>query len=214
MEVFQRAEASTFFGREIGLMYMHAHLRYAEALARVGDADGLLARARAGQPRRDHRAGRVGPAAAEHDLLLVLGRRLRRPLRGGRGLRRRSCDGEVPLEGGWRVYSSGPGLFLRLVAETLLGIRRARLRRRDRPGARPRARRPRRVCPVGGRASRSLPRSGQPARGPRRRVTVGGTRARRRPLENPYRAPGWRVACRPAGGATSAHGPRSTWRSP
>ena len=28
---FQRAESSTFFGREIGLMYTHAHLRYAEA---------------------------------------------------------------------------------------------------------------------------------------------------------------------------------------
>ncbi|HEY5249491.1 MAG TPA: cellobiose phosphorylase, partial [Dermatophilaceae bacterium] len=30
----------------------------------------------------------------------------------------------VPLEGGWRVYSSGPGLFLRLVVECLLGVRR------------------------------------------------------------------------------------------
>ena len=42
MEVFQRAEASTFFGREIGIMYTHAHLRYAEALARHGDAERLL----------------------------------------------------------------------------------------------------------------------------------------------------------------------------
>ena len=42
MTVFQRAEASTFWGREIGLMYMHAHLRYAEALARVGDGAALL----------------------------------------------------------------------------------------------------------------------------------------------------------------------------
>src|SRR5262249_50688964 len=37
--LFQRAETATFFGREIGLMYMHAHLRYAQALAHVGDAD-------------------------------------------------------------------------------------------------------------------------------------------------------------------------------
>jgi 1,2-beta-oligoglucan phosphorylase len=36
---FQRAESSSFFGREIGLMYTHAHLRYAEALWRYGDAD-------------------------------------------------------------------------------------------------------------------------------------------------------------------------------
>ena len=48
--VFQRAEASTFFGREIGLMYMHAHLRYAEALARVGDGRGLLRALALAQP--------------------------------------------------------------------------------------------------------------------------------------------------------------------
>ena len=39
---FQRAESSTFFGREIGLMYTHAHLRYAEAMARYGDADAFF----------------------------------------------------------------------------------------------------------------------------------------------------------------------------
>lgn len=37
--LFQRAESASFFGREIGLMYMHAHLRYAEALAHVGQAE-------------------------------------------------------------------------------------------------------------------------------------------------------------------------------
>ncbi len=35
----------------------------------------------------------------------------------------RCMAGDVPLEGGWRVYSSGPGLVLRLVTEVLLGIR-------------------------------------------------------------------------------------------
>jgi cellobiose phosphorylase len=39
MRFFQRAESATFFGREIGLMYMHAHLRYAQALAHMGEAD-------------------------------------------------------------------------------------------------------------------------------------------------------------------------------
>ena len=122
MSVFQRAEASTFWGREIGLMYMHAHLRYAEALARVGDADRPLRRAVPGQPGRRHRAGpRARPrqsttyysssdgafddrldASARYAALLA---------------------GDVDLEGGWRVYSSGPGLYLRLLAETLLGVR-------------------------------------------------------------------------------------------
>ena len=41
-QLFQRAESSSFFGREIGLMYTHAHLRYAEALWHYGDADGFF----------------------------------------------------------------------------------------------------------------------------------------------------------------------------
>jgi cellobiose phosphorylase len=39
--VFRRAESAAFFGREIGLMYAHAHLRYCEALAVLGEADAL-----------------------------------------------------------------------------------------------------------------------------------------------------------------------------
>ncbi|QTE29281.1 GH36-type glycosyl hydrolase domain-containing protein [Pengzhenrongella sicca] len=123
LEVFQRAEAATFFGREIGVMYTHAHLRYAEALARHGDADallpallladpiGLTERVPAAAPRQSTAYFSSSDAvfadrydAAEHYDRI------------GRG--------EVALEGGWRVYSSGPGLFLRLVVESLLGVRR------------------------------------------------------------------------------------------
>ena len=42
MALFQRGESASYFGREIGLMYTHAHLRWAEALARLGRADALL----------------------------------------------------------------------------------------------------------------------------------------------------------------------------
>jgi CRISPR-associated protein Csx3 len=123
MEVFQRAEASTFFGREIGIMYTHAHLRYAEALARHGDGEGLLEalclanpigmteRVQNAQPRQstcyysssDARFADRYEAAARYDEVMA---------------------GQVRLEGGWRVYSSGPGIFLRLVVEALLGVRR------------------------------------------------------------------------------------------
>ena len=122
MKVFQRAEAATFWGREIGLMYTHAHLRYAEALARVGDAEGLFRalclvnpigvtdRVRGGSPRQSTCYYSSSDAAfadrydaAEHYP--------------------RSLQGKVALNGGWRVYSSGPGLFLRLLVECLLGVR-------------------------------------------------------------------------------------------
>ena len=39
---FQRAESSPFFGREVGIMYTHAHLRYAETMARTGKAVAFL----------------------------------------------------------------------------------------------------------------------------------------------------------------------------
>jgi len=123
MEVFKRAEAATFWGREIGLMYTHAHLRYCEALARVGDAqrlwDGLLLavplglsdRVLVARPRQttcyysSSDAVFADRAQAEEHYADI-------------------ARGAVPLEGGWRVYSSGPGLFLRLVVECLLGVRR------------------------------------------------------------------------------------------
>jgi cellobiose phosphorylase len=50
MRRFQRAETSTFFGREIGLMYMHAHLRYAEAMAHYGDAEAFVGALRRAVP--------------------------------------------------------------------------------------------------------------------------------------------------------------------
>ena len=80
MTVFQRAEASTFFGREIGLMYMHAHLRYAEALARVGDGERAAARPGPGQPASaSPSACRTARPRQSTTLLLLLRRRLRRP---------------------------------------------------------------------------------------------------------------------------------------
>ena len=38
---FQRAESAAFFGREIGLMYTHSHLRYGEAMSDIGEFDAL-----------------------------------------------------------------------------------------------------------------------------------------------------------------------------
>src|SRR5262249_8982303 len=119
---FQRAETSTFFGREIGLMYMHAQLRWAEALAHLGDGDAAFRALCMGNP--------VG---------------LRHVVPNAR-LRQANCytsssdanfsdryeaterydavrTGGVDVEGGWRVYSSGAGIAMRLVREHLLGLR-------------------------------------------------------------------------------------------
>jgi len=123
MEVFQRAEASTFFGREIGIMYTHAHLRYAEALARHGDA-GRLLRALAlvnpiGMTRRVRNARPRQSTCYYSSSDAAFADRYQAADHYGEVM-----AGAVGLEGGWRVYSSGPGIFLRLVVECLLGVRR------------------------------------------------------------------------------------------
>jgi cellobiose phosphorylase len=119
---FQRAESSTFFGREIGILYTHAHLRYAEAMAHWGDADAAFLALRQANPigLRDAVA-RARPrqrncytsssdacfadryeAASRYDELKA---------------------GAIDFEGGWRVYSSGAGISMQLIRGGLLGLR-------------------------------------------------------------------------------------------
>ena len=187
MTVFQRAEASTFFGREIGIMYMHAHLRYAEALARVGDADGLLARARPGQPVGMTDRVPSGPPAPVDRLLLVV-RRAPSPtattraegyagVRGGRRCRSRAAGGSTrPAPACSSGWSSSTCSASGAAGDQSRSTRCCRPRldglRRHRPAARPR------------RSTVRVPRRPRGLRG-HAAVTVGGTRARRVPARQP-----------------------------
>ncbi|WP_199421757.1 cellobiose phosphorylase [Actinotalea solisilvae] len=123
MRHFQRAETASFVGREIGLMYVHAHLRWCEAMARWGDADalwlGLLqvlppaaaATVPGARPRQANAYPSSSDAACLHREDFAA--RYDDVLTGATG-----------LEAGWRVYSSGPGVLVRVVAQSLLGVRR------------------------------------------------------------------------------------------
>jgi len=121
---FQRAETASHFGREIGLQYVHAHIRYCEALAKVGRAEELL-----------------------EGLLVVSPVAIRETVANARprqaNLYFSSADAEVYNRyeasasmgdlkkgyvgslGGWRLYSSGPGIYIGLVISRLFGIRRS-----------------------------------------------------------------------------------------
>lgn len=120
--LFQRAETSTFFGREIGIMYMHAHLRYAQMLAHLGHAEAFLKALTLAHPigliervpsasRRQANCYYSSSDAAFPDRYIAQANY-------GRAL-----AGEVALDGGWRIYSSGPGIALGLVIGSLLGLR-------------------------------------------------------------------------------------------
>ncbi len=86
--LFQRGESSSFFGREIGIMYTHAHLRHAQMLAHLGDARGLLDALRKAHPILVREHVPMRRAAPGQLLLQQLRRRIRRPLRGRPTLRR------------------------------------------------------------------------------------------------------------------------------
>jgi cellobiose phosphorylase len=120
--LFQRAESSAFFGREIGVMYMHAHLRYAEMLAHLGQAERffdalckahpILLRERV--PSADRRQANCYYSSSD----AAFADRYEAQRRYGD-----IASSEVALDGGWRIYSSGPGIMLGLVVGQFLGIR-------------------------------------------------------------------------------------------
>jgi cellobiose phosphorylase len=120
---FRRAESAAFFGREIGLMYVHAHLRYGEAMAALGDADALW------------EALEVANPIAVTDRVANAAPRQRNAYFSSSDAA--FCDryeasadwsrvraGTVPVEGGWRIYSSGPGLYVNLLIRSALGRKR------------------------------------------------------------------------------------------
>jgi cellobiose phosphorylase len=118
---FQRAESATFFGREIGLMYMHAHLRYAQALARMGEAERFFKALCQANPigirnviqqatLRQANCYYSSSDAAFEDRYQASAQYERIKL------------GRVGLDGGWRVYSSGAGIALGLIVRRFLGL--------------------------------------------------------------------------------------------
>ncbi|WP_157581708.1 hypothetical protein [Phycicoccus sp. Soil803] len=192
MSVFQRAEASTFWGREIGLMYMHAHLRYTEALARVGDADRLFAALCQANPIGvTERVPRARPRQSTTYYSSsdgVFDDRLDASERYAALM-----AGDVDLEGGWRVYSSGPGLYLRLLAETLLGVRSRGDRVELDPVLAPGLDGLTARIPLGDKHLRVTYLVGSAGSGVVR-VTSGGRELTTTALANPYRAAGVSVA--------------------
>ncbi len=124
---FQRAETSTFFGREIGIMYTHAHLRYAEAMAHFGDADALFFALRQVNPIGLRDA--VAPARPRQRNCYTSSSDACFADRYDAASRYGELKaGAIEFEGGWRVYSSGAGIATQLIHGGLLGVRRSQSR--------------------------------------------------------------------------------------
>jgi 1,2-beta-oligoglucan phosphorylase len=132
---FQRAESAAFFGREIGLMYTHSHLRYGEAMSDIGEFDALW------------EALLVANPIAVTDQLPHATLRQRNSYFSSSDAafpdRYQASDewarvraNSIAVDGGWRVYSSGPGLYANMLIRHAFGLRRQFGKRIVTPGLR------------------------------------------------------------------------------
>ena len=120
--LFKRAETAANLGREVGLQYVHAHLRYAEAMAKIGEAEMLWTALQVVNPVALARV--VGNAAPRQSNVYFSSSDADFADRYEAALHWPDVkSGAVRVRGGWRLYSSGPGMFVHKVRACLLGLR-------------------------------------------------------------------------------------------
>ncbi|SHO44310.1 GH36-type glycosyl hydrolase domain-containing protein [Anaerocolumna xylanovorans] len=121
-KLFKRAEQAANVGREISLLYIHAHIRYLEACAKIGDGntawDSLFT---------------INPILIQRSVPTACLRQSNMYFSSSDGSFTDRYDfaenfdklksGELPVKAGWRLYSSGPGIYLNQLISNILGIR-------------------------------------------------------------------------------------------
>jgi cellobiose phosphorylase len=122
--IFQRAESSPCFSREIGIFYSHAHLRYIEAMARLGRAEAML-----------EGFGKVNPVAISASVPHSLPRQANAYFSSSDAVvatRYEAAERATTTSrrAGYRSMAAGgstravPGIFVNLVITRMVGLRR------------------------------------------------------------------------------------------
>ncbi|WP_225442644.1 GH36-type glycosyl hydrolase domain-containing protein [Paenibacillus lycopersici] len=119
---FKRAEQAANFGREIGLQYVHAHIRFIEAMAKLGYRDEAWKALQMINP--------VGLSDVVPNAQLRQSNAYFSSSDGKFNDRYEAQErfealrnGEAMVKGGWRIYSSGPGIYMNQLISNCLGIR-------------------------------------------------------------------------------------------
>lgn len=119
---FQRAEQASNVGREISLQYVHAHIRYIEAMAVYGESNKVY-----------DSFMKIVPINIRESVANAQRRQSNVYFSSSEGNFKDRYEyaekfeelrtGEREVKGGWRIYSSGPGIFLGRLIGNMLGIR-------------------------------------------------------------------------------------------
>ncbi|NCC52897.1 MAG: cellobiose phosphorylase [Spartobacteria bacterium] len=121
-KIFRRAESAANFGREIGLHYVHAHIRYVESMAKLGRADDVLQGLMAVNPLGIRQAVPNAQARQANMYFSSSDADFADRYEASNDFEK-LYSGQVPVKGGWRLYSSGPGLYIYQVLGSMLGFR-------------------------------------------------------------------------------------------
>lgn len=120
--LFQRAEQASTVGREVGLQYVHAHIRYIEAMAKLKRSDIVVDALNQIQPfdineyvensmlkqRNTYFSSSEGDFKTRYEFADNL---------------EKLKTGDVSVKTGWRVYSSGPGIYINQLISNVLGVK-------------------------------------------------------------------------------------------
>lgn len=119
---FKRAEQAANFGREIGLQYVHAHIRFVEAMAKIGKTDEVWNGLNVINPIGIQNAVPNAERRQSNAYFSSSDGQFNTRYEAQEGFDKLR-DGSVKVKGGWRIYSSGPGIYMNQLISNCLGIR-------------------------------------------------------------------------------------------
>ncbi|QFT90529.1 hypothetical protein FIU87_17945 [Bacillus sp. THAF10] len=119
---FKRAEQAANFGREIGLQYVHAHIRYVEAMAKLGKTDEVWKGLNTINPINIQEAVPNAERRQSNAYFSSSDGQFNNRYEAQENFDKLR-DGSVKVKGGWRIYSSGPGIYMNQLISNCLGIR-------------------------------------------------------------------------------------------
>ncbi len=120
-KLFLRAEQATNVGREIGLMYSHAHLRFVQACAKCGFANAVSWGLNVISPISIRRAVANAEVRQANCYFSSADANFNTREQFSKHFDKVK-SGDVSSRGGWRIYSSGCGLYIARVIKDMLGI--------------------------------------------------------------------------------------------
>lgn len=119
---FQRGETASNVGREIGIMYVHAHIRYIEAMAKLGlakeayEAIFKINPINIKQHVKNAQIRQANTYFSSSDAAFLDRYQAKEKFKDVK-------TGAVEVKAGWRLYSSGPGIYINQLIGNVMGIR-------------------------------------------------------------------------------------------